>query len=110
MVSEAFLSFFVKTVGHFSSHMKRSANGQSRVFQKKSFCNATESKTCRQFAKDFCRTQMFDIFIQEEEGQPSTHEGRFFMFGFMLERSEARNGSRGIVDMLHSRGKCLENV
>ncbi|XP_046881773.1 DENN/MADD domain containing 2Db [Hypomesus transpacificus] len=77
VVSEAFLSFFVKTVGHFSSHMKRSANGQSRVFQKKSFYNATESKTYRQFVKDFCRTQMFDIFIQEEEGQPSTHEGFF---------------------------------
>ncbi|CAB1354075.1 unnamed protein product, partial [Coregonus sp. 'balchen'] len=65
VVSEAFLSFFVKTVGHFSSHVKRSSGGQPGVFQKKSFCKASEHKASHHFVKCFIQTQMFDLFIQE---------------------------------------------
>ncbi|NP_001007347.1 DENN/MADD domain containing 2Db [Danio rerio] len=67
LVSEAFLSVFVKTVGHFSEHIKR--GGKPRQFQKKSFLKAVENKTYSSFVKLFIQTQMFDLFIQEEETQ-----------------------------------------
>ncbi|KAL0978090.1 hypothetical protein UPYG_G00165750 [Umbra pygmaea] len=76
VVSEAFLAFFVKTVGHYSYHVKRSS-GKPGEFQKKSFCKAIESKASRHFVKSFVQTQMFDIFIQEVERQP-TQEGVFY--------------------------------
>lgn len=76
VVSEAFLSFFVKTVGHFPSHVKRRSGVQPGVFQINSFCKASEPKASRQFVKRFIQTQMFDLFIQEVERQP-TQEGFF---------------------------------
>uniref|UniRef100_A0A671NCT6 DENN domain-containing protein 2D-like n=1 Tax=Sinocyclocheilus anshuiensis TaxID=1608454 RepID=A0A671NCT6_9TELE len=69
LVSEAFLSVFVRSVGHFSQHVKRCANG--RQFQKKSFLKAVEHKSHLNFVKLFIQTQMFDLFIQEEETQPN---------------------------------------
>ncbi|KAM6979681.1 DENN/MADD domain containing 2Db [Aplochiton taeniatus] len=77
VVSEAFLSFFVKTVGHFSAHVKRGSSGQPAVFQKKNFCRSAEPKAYRQFVKNFVKTQMFDLFIQEVEKQPTNPEGFF---------------------------------
>uniref|UniRef100_A0A4W5PPL2 DENN/MADD domain containing 2Db n=1 Tax=Hucho hucho TaxID=62062 RepID=A0A4W5PPL2_9TELE len=76
VVSDAFLSFFVKTVGHFPSHVKRRSGGEPGVFQIKSFCKASEPKGSRQFVKRFIQTQMFDLFIQEVE-RPPTQEGFF---------------------------------
>nr|XP_061829075.1 DENN domain-containing protein 2D-like isoform X1 [Nerophis lumbriciformis]XP_061829084.1 DENN domain-containing protein 2D-like isoform X2 [Nerophis lumbriciformis] len=63
VVSEAFLLFFVKTVGHYASYVKRG------LFEKRSFYKAIESKTTRHFVKKFIQTQMFDLFIQEVEQQ-----------------------------------------
>ncbi|MGH0188520.1 UNVERIFIED_CONTAM: hypothetical protein FKN15_030238, partial [Acipenser sinensis] len=77
IVSAAFVPFFVKTVGHFSSHVKRNGKGGRGEFQKKSFCKAVESKTTRKFVKKFIQTQMFDLFIQEIEQQPAGQEGFF---------------------------------
>ncbi|KAJ8412096.1 hypothetical protein AAFF_G00143630 [Aldrovandia affinis] len=77
VVSEAFLPFFVKTVGHFASYVKRDGDGQPGVFQKRSFYKAIESKTTRHFVKKFIQTQMFDLFIQEVEQQPASQEGFF---------------------------------
>ncbi|KAK2906524.1 hypothetical protein Q8A67_005509 [Cirrhinus molitorella] len=69
LVSEAFLSVFIKSVGHFSQHVRRSGN--SRLFHKKSFLKAVEHKSHLNFVKLFIQTQMFDLFVQEEETQPS---------------------------------------
>ncbi|KAG9328666.1 hypothetical protein JZ751_011519 [Albula glossodonta] len=77
VVSEAFLPFFVKTVGHFASYVKRDGSGKPGVFQKRSFYKAIESKTTRHFVKEFIKTQMFDLFIQEVEQQPTSQEGVF---------------------------------
>ncbi|XP_030634205.1 DENN/MADD domain containing 2Db [Chanos chanos] len=77
VISEAFISFFVKTVGHFADHIKRSSNKQQQgTFQKKNFCKAVETKANRNFVKHFVQTQMFDLFIQEVEKQPN-QEGFF---------------------------------
>ncbi|XP_041083271.1 DENN domain-containing protein 2D-like isoform X2 [Polyodon spathula] len=77
IVSAAFVPFFVKTVGHFSSHITRNSKGGRGEFQKKSFCKAVESKTIRKFVKRFIQTQMFDLFIQDIEQQPAGQEGFF---------------------------------
>lgn len=76
MVSEAFLYFFVKTVGHYASYVKYSKAGGRGVFEKRSFYKAIESKTTRHFVKKFIQTQMFDLFIQEvEQQQPGPQQG-----------------------------------
>lgn len=77
VVSEAFLPFFVKIVGHYASYVTRKASGQPGVFQKRSFYKAIESKTTRHFVKKFIETQMFDLFIQEVEQQPGAQQGIF---------------------------------
>ncbi|KAM9350596.1 DENN/MADD domain containing 2Da isoform 2-T2 [Symphorus nematophorus] len=69
VVSEAFLHFFVRTVGHYSSYVKSGRAGEQGVFEKRSFYKAIESKTTRHFVKKFIQTQMFDLFIQEAEQQ-----------------------------------------
>lgn len=76
VVSEAFLHFFVKTVGHYASYVKYSHAGERGVFEKRSFYKAIESKTTRHFVKKFIQTQMFDLFIQEvEQQQPGPQQG-----------------------------------
>ncbi|KAM4611003.1 DENN domain-containing protein 2D-like [Polymixia lowei] len=76
VVSEAFLTFFVKTVGHYASYVTYS--GASGVFEKRRFYKAIESKTTRHFVKKFIQTQMFDLFIQEVEQQrPGPRQGIF---------------------------------
>lgn len=76
MVSEAFLPFFVRTVGHYASYVKKGGPGKPGVFEKRSFYKAIESKTTRHFVKKFIQTQMFDLFIQEvEQQQPGPQQG-----------------------------------
>ncbi|XP_028438507.1 DENN/MADD domain containing 2Da isoform X3 [Perca flavescens] len=78
VVSEAFLHFFVKTVGHYSSYVKCSRAGERGVFEKRSFYKAIDSKTTRHFVKKFIQTQMFDLFIQEvEQQQAGPQQGIF---------------------------------
>ncbi|XP_027010999.1 DENN/MADD domain containing 2Da isoform X1 [Tachysurus fulvidraco] len=77
IVPEAFLPFFIKTVGHFSKHMVRNGADATAHFQKRSFCKAIESKSIRHFVKKFVQTQMFDLFIQEVEQRPTSQTGFF---------------------------------
>ncbi|XP_030640446.1 DENN/MADD domain containing 2Da isoform X1 [Chanos chanos] len=77
VVPEAFLPFFVKTVGHFAQHIQRKKPGEPGRFQQQNFCKALESKTTRHFVKKFVQTQMFDLFIQEMEQRPASQEGFF---------------------------------
>ncbi|KAM6981792.1 LOW QUALITY PROTEIN: DENN domain-containing protein 2D-like [Tautogolabrus adspersus] len=69
VVSEAFLHFFVRTVGHYAPYVKYGRSGEPGVFEKRSFYKAIESKTTRHFVKKFLQTQMFDLFIQDVEQQ-----------------------------------------
>ncbi|KAJ8016447.1 hypothetical protein DPEC_G00007300 [Dallia pectoralis] len=78
VVSEAFLTFFVKTVGHFASYVKQNDKGQPGEFQSRAFYKAVESKTTRHFVKKFIQTQMFDLFIQDVEQQPAISQKGIF--------------------------------
>lgn len=76
IVPEAFLPFFIKTVGHFSKHMVRNRPDATAHFNKRNFCKAIESKSVRHFVKKFVQTQMFDLFIQEVEQRPASQTGK----------------------------------
>uniref|UniRef100_F6UDE7 DENN domain containing 2D n=1 Tax=Monodelphis domestica TaxID=13616 RepID=F6UDE7_MONDO len=65
-VSGPFVQFFIRTVGHYASHIKWGSDRQGH-FQEKSFCKALTSKTKRRFVKKFVKTQLFSLFIQEAE-------------------------------------------
>lgn len=75
-VSDTFMHFFVRTVGHYASHIKRSTR-EPPTFQEKSFCQDIKSKSIRRFVKKLVKTQMFSIFIQEAEKSPASQEGYF---------------------------------
>ncbi|TUL77782.1 DENN domain-containing protein 2D [Bagarius yarrelli] len=77
IVPEAFLPFFIKTVGHFSKHLVRNGADTTAHFHKRNFCKAIESKSIRHFVKQFIQTQMFDLFIQEVEQRPASQTGFF---------------------------------
>ncbi|NWI87669.1 DEN2D protein, partial [Pitta sordida] len=74
LVSEAFVHFFVRLVGHYSNHIKWSRSG-SGTFQERPFCKAVPSKSCRRFLKKFVRTNMFSLFIEEAEKSRIPQEG-----------------------------------
>lgn len=75
-VSGPFVQFFVKTVGHYASYIKREANGQGR-FQERSFYKALHQKPIRRFVKKFVKTQLFSLFIQEAEKSKNPPAGYF---------------------------------
>ncbi|XP_069731743.1 DENN domain-containing protein 2D [Phaenicophaeus curvirostris] len=76
LVSEAFVNFFVRMVGHYTSHIKWSKNG-SGTFQERAFCKAITSKTSRKFVKKFVKTNMFSLFIEEAEKRRMPEEAYF---------------------------------
>ncbi|KAM4700437.1 DENN domain-containing protein 2D [Discoglossus pictus] len=75
-VSDTFMYFFVRTIGHYISHFKELKGGM-QVFQEKSFMKAVHSKNTHRFLKHFIRTQMFSIFIQAAEKKTAAQEGCF---------------------------------
>ncbi|NXI34698.1 DEN2D protein, partial [Galbula dea] len=75
LVSEAFVQFFVRLVGHYASHIKWSKSG-SGSFQERPFCKAIASKASRKFVKKFVKTNMFSLFIEEAEKSRIPQEGK----------------------------------
>ncbi|TRY64962.1 hypothetical protein DNTS_024641 [Danionella cerebrum] len=76
VVPEAFLPFFIKTVGHFAKYIERKGPDNHGEFQRTDFCKAVESKSSRRFVKKFVQTQMFDLFIQEMEQRAASRNGK----------------------------------
>lgn len=74
LVSEAFVHFFVRLVGHYASYIKWGRSG-SGSFQERAFCKAIASKSCRRFVKKFVKTNMFSLFIEEAEKSRIPQEG-----------------------------------
>ncbi|XP_006814430.1 DENN domain-containing protein 2B-like, partial [Saccoglossus kowalevskii] len=66
MVSEAFMRYFVETVGHYKIYMKIFPNG-SVHFQKEAFVKEVPSKSIRKFLEVFMESQMFSVLIHEKE-------------------------------------------
>lgn len=65
VVSEAFVRFFVETVGHYSLFL--AGEREERTLQREAFRKAVSSKSLRRFLEVFMETQMFRGFAQERE-------------------------------------------
>lgn len=92
-VSGPFVQFFVKTVGHYASYIKREANGQGH-FQERAFYKALNSKANRRFVKKFVKTQLFSLFIQEAEKSENPPAGYFQQKILEYEEQKKQKKSR----------------
>ncbi|XP_071434908.1 DENN domain-containing protein 2D [Pithys albifrons albifrons] len=77
LVSEAFVRFFVRLVGHYRAHIKWGRGGTVGTFQERNFRQAVPSRTCRKFLKRFMKTNMFCLFIEEAQKSRNPPEGYF---------------------------------
>ncbi|XP_035382405.1 suppression of tumorigenicity 5 protein [Electrophorus electricus] len=76
VVSEAFLRFFLETVGHYSLFLTQGERGE-RVFQREPFRKSVASKSVRRFLGVFMESQMFAGFIQDRELRKCRAKGLF---------------------------------
>lgn len=74
VVSEAFIRFFLETVGHYSLFLTQGERGE-RVFQREPFRKSVASKSIRRFLGVFMESQMFAGFIQDRELRKSRAKG-----------------------------------
>ncbi|XP_048887262.1 DENN domain-containing protein 2B-like [Brienomyrus brachyistius] len=76
VVSEAFIRFFLETIGHYSLFLTQNERGD-RVFQRDAFRKSVASKSVRRFLGVFMESQMFAGFIQDRELRKSRAKGLF---------------------------------
>ncbi|XP_036399500.1 suppression of tumorigenicity 5 protein [Megalops cyprinoides] len=76
LVSEAFIRFFLETIGHYSLFLAQNERGE-RVFQREAFRKSVASKSIRRFLGVFMESQMFAGFIQDRELRKSRAKGLF---------------------------------
>ncbi|KAL4622858.1 suppression of tumorigenicity 5 protein-like isoform X1 [Arapaima gigas] len=76
LVSEAFIRFFLETVGHYSLFLAQNEHGE-RVFQREAFRKSVASKSVRRFLGVFMESQMFAGFIQDRELRKCRAKGLF---------------------------------
>ncbi|KAG7327114.1 hypothetical protein KOW79_008720 [Hemibagrus wyckioides] len=76
VVSEAFIRFFLETIGHYSLFLTQGERGE-RVFQREPFRKSVASKSIRRFLGVFMESQMFAGFIQDRELRKTRAKGLF---------------------------------
>ncbi|XP_061526916.1 suppression of tumorigenicity 5 protein isoform X1 [Phycodurus eques] len=76
LVSEAFIRFFLETVGHYSLFITQNERGE-RLFQREAFRKSVASKSLRRFLGVFMESQMFAGFIQDRELRKTRAKGLF---------------------------------
>ncbi|KAM8895108.1 DENN domain-containing protein 2B isoform 1-T2 [Spinachia spinachia] len=76
LVSEAFIRFFLETMGHYSLFIAQNERGE-RVFQRETFRKSVASKSIRRFLGVFMESQMFAGFIQDRELRKNRAKGLF---------------------------------
>lgn len=74
LVSEAFIRFFLETIGHYSLFITQSERGE-RIFQREAFRKSVASKSIRRFLGVFMESQMFAGFIQDRELRKTRAKG-----------------------------------
>lgn len=75
LVSEAFIRFFLESVGHYSLFITQNERGE-RAFQREAFRKSVASKSIRRFLGVFMESQMFAGFIQDRELRKTRAKGR----------------------------------
>lgn len=78
VVSEAFIRFFLETVGHYSLFLTQSERGE-RLFQREAFRKSVASKSIRRFLGVFMESQMFAGFIQDREMRKCRAKGKPYL-------------------------------
>ncbi|XP_071371871.1 DENN domain-containing protein 2B isoform X1 [Centroberyx affinis] len=76
LVSEAFIRFFLETIGHYSLFLTQNERGE-RIFQREAFRKSVASKSIRRFLGVFMESQMFAGFIQDRELRKCRAKGLF---------------------------------
>ncbi|XP_056134987.1 suppression of tumorigenicity 5 protein isoform X2 [Lampris incognitus] len=76
LVSEAFIRFFLETIGHYSLFLTQNERGE-RAFQREAFRKSVASKSIRRFLGVFMESQMFAGFIQDRELRKCRAKGLF---------------------------------
>ncbi|XP_059205244.1 suppression of tumorigenicity 5 protein [Centropristis striata] len=76
LVSEAFIRFFLETIGHYSLFITQNERGE-RAFQREAFRKSVASKSIRRFLGVFMESQMFAGFIQDRELRKTRAKGLF---------------------------------
>ncbi|XP_037651642.1 suppression of tumorigenicity 5 protein [Sebastes umbrosus] len=76
LVSEAFIRFFLETIGHYSLFITQNERGE-RIFQREPFRKSVASKSIRRFLGVFMESQMFAGFIQDRELRKTRAKGLF---------------------------------
>ncbi|XP_033839450.1 suppression of tumorigenicity 5 protein isoform X1 [Periophthalmus magnuspinnatus] len=76
LVSEAFIRFFLETIGHYSLFITQNESGE-RAFQREPFRKSVASKSIRRFLGVFMESQMFAGFIQDRELRKTRAKGLF---------------------------------
>ncbi|RXM27165.1 Suppression of tumorigenicity 5 protein [Acipenser ruthenus] len=76
LVSEAFIRFFLETIGHYTLFLTQNEKGE-RVFQREAFRKSVASKSIRRFLGVFMESQMFAGFIQDREMRKCRAKGLF---------------------------------
>ncbi|KAI4889266.1 hypothetical protein NFI96_013531, partial [Prochilodus magdalenae] len=76
VVSEAFIRFFLETIGHYSLFLTQGDRGE-RIFQREAFRKSVASKSIRRFLGVFMESQMFAGFIQDRELRKCRAKGLF---------------------------------
>lgn len=76
VVSEAFIRFFLETIGHYSLFLTQGERGE-RIFQREPFRKSVASKSIRRFLGVFMESQMFAGFIQDREMRKCRAKGLF---------------------------------
>ncbi|KAM9860940.1 DENN domain-containing protein 2B isoform 1-T2 [Aulostomus maculatus] len=76
LVSEAFIRFFLETIGHYSLFITPNERSE-RVFQREAFRKSVASKSIRRFLGVFMESQMFAGFIQDRELRKTRAKGLF---------------------------------
>ncbi|XP_044049555.1 suppression of tumorigenicity 5 protein isoform X1 [Siniperca chuatsi] len=76
LVSEAFIRFFLETIGHYSLFIAQNERGE-RIFQREAFRKSVASKSIRRFLGVFMESQMFAGFIQDRELRKTRAKGLF---------------------------------
>ncbi|KAL6113055.1 dennd2b [Pungitius sinensis] len=76
LVSEAFIRFFLETIGHYSLFIPQNERGE-RIFQRETFRKSVASKSIRRFLGVFMESQMFAGFIQDRELRKNRAKGLF---------------------------------
>lgn len=75
VVSEAFIRFFLETIGHYSLFLTQGERGE-RIFQREAFRKSVASKSIRRFLGVFMESQMFAGFIQDKEMRKYRAKGK----------------------------------